>query len=172
MAGNAYVTRMPLGISGAVTRLQDLTAEPAILDAANPFSKSGLAGKFSGNKFVSLAAGDTIDKVVGFLIRSYPTTTPTDMKANGVTAGFTADIMKRGYMAVTVPKGQAAAAKKGDKVYIRVDAATADSPLGSVVLTPDATAANTPELTNAKVMGPGESLQSSTVGHVEIAYNI
>lgn len=56
---------------------------------------------------------------------------------------------------------------KGAPVYVRVAGATSGSPLGSIVLTPDATATNTPQLTNAEVMGPGDA-----TGIVEIAYNI
>ena len=75
------------------------------------------------------------------------------------------------FFAVILP-GQASAAVKNGKVYVRVAGATDASPLGSLVLTPDATAANTPELTIAKVMGPGDNAAGTGLGHVEIAYNI
>lgn len=172
MAGNAYVTRMPLGISGAVTRLQDLTAEPVILDNVKVFDQFGLAGKWSGNKFVPLEAGDDIDDVAGILIRPYPTQSQADVAYLGVKSGVTGDRLARGYICVSVPVGQATAALKGAKVYVRVAAPTASSPLGSLVLTPDATATNTPELTLAKVMGPGDGIAGAGKGHVEIAYNI
>ena len=55
---------------------------------------------------------------------------------------------------------------------MRIAGATADSPLGSLVLTPDATAANTPQLTAARAMGPGDGAAGAGLGHVEIAYNI
>lgn len=172
MAGKAYLTRMGIGFPGAVTRPQDLTAEPAILDASKPFPSYGLAGKNLNGKFVPLEAGDDIDDVAGLFVRPYPTTNPTDARALGVTAGYTGDQLKRGYICVAVPTAQAGTAKKGDKVYIRVAAPTASSPLGSIVLTPDGTAANTPELTIAKVMGPGDAAATTTHGNVEIAYNI
>jgi len=172
MAGNAYLTRMPLGIAGAVTRPQDLTAEPAILDPTSLFTKYGLAGKWSGNKFVPLEDGDTIDDVAGIFIRPYPTQSQPDIAALGVTSGVTGDILMRGYICVTVPTGQAATATKGAPVYVRVAGASDASPLGSLVLTPDATAENTPELTVARVMGPGDGAAGAGLGHVEIAYNI
>lgn len=172
MAGKAYLTRMGIGFPGAITRPQDLTAEPAILDAAKPFPSYGLAGKNFNGKFVPLEAGDDIDDVAGLFVRPYPTTNPTDARALGVTAGYTGDQLKRGYICVAVPTAQAATAKKGDKVYIRVAAPTASSPLGSIVLTPDSTATNTPELTLAEVMGPGDASATTTHGNVEIAYNI
>lgn len=172
MAGKAYLTRMGIGFQGSLTRLQDLTAEPVILDAAKPFAFCGLAGKSVGGKFVPLEAGDDIADVAGLYIRAYPTTNPTDVRSLGVVAGYTGDVLKRGYMCVAVPAAQAGTAKKGDKVYIRVAAPTATSPLGSIVLAPDGTASNTPELTIAKVMGPGDSAATTTHGNVEIAYNI
>lgn len=172
MAGTAYVTRMPLGISGAITRLQDLTAEPVILDTVKVFSEFGLAGKWSGNKFVPLEDGDTVDKVAGILTRPYPTQSQADIAYLGVKSGVTGDRLARGYVCVSVPVAQATAAVKGAKVYVRVAAATAESPLGSIVLTQDATATNTPELTMAKVMGPGDGIAGAGKGHVEIAYNI
>lgn len=172
MAGNAYVTRMPLGISGAVTRLQDLTAEPVILDSTKVFTKYGYAGKWSGNKFVPLEDGDTVDVVAGILIRPYPTQSQADISYLGAQAGVTGDRLARGYICVSVPQAQATAAVKGAKVYVRVAGATNASPLGSFVLTPDATADNTPELTLAKVMGPGDGIAGAGLGHIEIAYNI
>ena len=172
MAGKAYVTRMPLGMPGAITRPRETTSEPAILEAAKPFSAYGLAGKYSGNKFVPLEDGDALTDVVGLFVRPYPTTNPTDARALGITSGYNGDVLKRGYICVSVPTAQAASAKKGGKVYVRVAGSTADSPLGSIVLSPDGTAANTPELTIAKVMGPGDKDAATTHGTVEIAFNI
>lgn len=172
MAGKAYITRMPVGFSGGITRPQDLTTEPVTLDPAKVFGVYGLAGKYVSNKFVPLENGDDISLVVGFLVRPYPTQSQPDIAHLGVTSGIMGDNLKRGYFAVNVPSGQAASALKGAKVYVRVAAATAGSPLGSIVLTPDATATNTPELTLAKVMGPGDGNPGAGLGTVEIAYNI
>ncbi|MCC8421466.1 structural cement protein Gp24 [Photorhabdus thracensis] len=165
MAGTSYLTRMPLGFNGTVTRLRDLTTEPAILDQTKVFGQYGLAGKYSVDKFVPLEEGDTVDDVVGILVRPYPIQSQADMAHLGVKAGTTGDILKRGYMAVAV-KG-AESAKKGGKVYVRVKEATDDSPLGSFLIAPDKTAENTPELQLVKIMGPGDAS-----GHIEIAYNI
>jgi len=163
---------MPLGISGSVTRPQDLTAEPVILDGTKVFTEFGLAGKWSGNKFIPLEAGDDIDDVAGILIRPYPTQSQSDMAYVGIKTGVTGDRLARGYVCVSVPQAQSIAAVKGAKVYVRVAAPTTASPLGSFVLTPDATATNTPELPLAKVMGPGDGIAGAGKGHIEIAYNI
>lgn len=172
MAGNAYLTRMPLGISGAITRLRDLTTEAVILDPSKVFPKYGLAGKYAGEKLVPLEDGDTVDQVVGFLVRPYPTHSPVDREFLGVSAGTGGDLLKRGYFATAVPSAQATSAVKNGKVYVRVAGATDASPLGSILLVPDSTVANTPELTIAKVMGPGDNAAGVGLGHVEIAYNI
>jgi hypothetical protein len=42
MAGTAYLTRMPLGIAGGVTRPRDLTIEPVSLDHTKQFASYGL----------------------------------------------------------------------------------------------------------------------------------
>ncbi|QHM71285.1 structural cement protein Gp24 [Mixta intestinalis] len=172
MAGKAYITRMGMGFPGAITRQQDLTTEPAILDAAKPFVAYGLAGKYKDGKFVPLEAGDTVADVVGAFVRPYPTHNPTDVRSLGVTAGYTGDVLKRGYMCVAVPSAQAASATKGAPVYVRVAAATENSPLGAFLLAPDATAANTPKLPDVTVMGAGDDAATATHGNVEIAYNI
>lgn len=166
MGGKAYLNRIGVGFAGAVSRQNDLTIEPVYLDESNPFSAFGLAGKYSNNKFVPLAAGDTISSVVGFLVRPYPAHSQADLSYLGITAAPMGDKLARGY--VTLQTGSdASAAVKGAPVYVRVAGATSGSPLGSIVLTPDATATNTPQLTNASVMGPGDA-----TGIVEIAYNI
>ncbi|MCP9270477.1 hypothetical protein M5U04_21005 [Xenorhabdus sp. XENO-1] len=166
MAGTAYLTRMPMGISGSVTRLRDLTTETAILDQTKVFTQYGLVGKYRGDRFVPLEDGDSAGQIAGILVRPYPVQSQADIAHLGVTAGITGDILKRGYMTVTV-KGSAESAQKGAKIYVRVAGGSKDSPLGSFVLTPDTTATNTPELPQAQIMGPGDAL-----GTIEIAYNI
>ncbi|EAQ0292876.1 hypothetical protein WKB38_000245 [Salmonella enterica subsp. enterica serovar Braenderup] len=167
MAGNAYLTRMPLGFVGAVTRPRDLTIEPVMLDHNKLFSTYGLPGKYVDNQFVPLVDGDTIDKVKGIFVRPFPITSAPDLAWLGVTANQVGDNLKRGYICVKATAGNATAAKKGDPVYVRVAGGTTQSPVGSFVLSPDSTASNTLQLTNAEVMGPGEA-----DGRIEIAYNI
>lgn len=166
MGGKAYLERMPLGIPGATTRPRDCTIEPVSLDPANLFTGFGLAGKFVNNNFVPLEAGDDVSVVKGIFVRPFPIMSQADIAYLGVTTTQVGDKLARGYICVKVP-ATAAAAKRGDPVYVRVAAPTASSPLGSLLLTADATASNTPQLTKAEVMGPGDP-----TGLVEIAYNI
>lgn len=167
MAGTAYTTRMPIGIVGAVTRPRDLTVEPVTLNHSKQFSSYGLPGKYVNDQFVPLESGDTIDKVKGILVRPFPITSAADLAYLGVDANQVGDNLKRGYICVAVTAGNATTAKKGDPVYVRVAGGTTQSPVGSFVLSPDSTASNTPQLTIAEVMGPGEA-----DGRIEIAYNI
>ncbi|MEN0630617.1 hypothetical protein AAIG33_24890 [Phytobacter ursingii] len=166
MGGKAYLQRMPLGIPGAITRPRDCTIEPVSLDPANLFTSFGLAGKYVNNNFVPLAAGDDVSVVKGIFVRPFPIMSQTDIAYLGVTTSQVGDKLARGYICVKAP-ATAATAKRGDPVYVRVAAPTASSPLGSLLLTADATASNTPQLTKAEVMGPGDA-----TGLVEIAYNI
>lgn len=167
MPGSSYLERMPMGIAGGVTRSQDLTIEPVTLDYKTPFSAYGQAGKYSNDKFVPLEDGDDIGLVKGIFVRPYPISSYVDLTYIGVQVNQTADNLKRGYICVQATAGNAAAAKKGNPVYVRVADGTDASPIGSFLLTPDATATNTPKLTIAEVMGPGQA-----DGLVEIAYNI
>ncbi|MCT8354035.1 structural cement protein Gp24 [Photorhabdus kayaii] len=166
MGGISYLDRMPLGIPGSVTRPRDLTIQPETFDPKKLFSGYGLVGKYADGKFVPLEDGDTVDKVKGILVRPYPIQSQADLAYLGIKVGSAADNLKRGYICVSVG-ASAVSAGKGNPVYVRVAGATADSPLGSFVLTPDATAKNTPALPGAEVMGPGDAN-----GNIEIAYNI
>lgn len=167
MAGKSYLTRMPLGIAGGITRPRDLTIEPVTLDYTKQFASYGLAGKYVNDKFVPLESGDTISKVKGILVRPFPITSAADLAYLGVNVNQVGDNLKRGYICVIATAGNAAAAKNGDPVYVRVAGGTTQSPVGSFVLSPDSTASNTPQLTNAEVKGPGDA-----DGRIEIAYNI
>ncbi len=62
--GNTFLYRMPAGIAGAISRPQDLTVEPQLLDSSNLFPAYGLGGKISSGKFVPIAASDTASGVV------------------------------------------------------------------------------------------------------------
>ena len=161
----AYLTRMPAGIAGAISRPHDSTTEPALLQSSATFTLYGLAGKYSGNFFVPLAAGDTVDKIVGFYVRPFPTTlTPDLIRQVGTDKNVQADILKRGYLSVNLG-ADASAVVKGSAVYVRVGTPTTASPLGSVLAAADS--ANTVQLTNAYFTGAGDA-----AGNTEIAYNL
>ncbi len=44
--GNTFLYRMPAGIAGAISRPQDLTVEPQLLDSSNLSPLTALAARF------------------------------------------------------------------------------------------------------------------------------
>lgn len=163
----ALLYRMPVGIAGAVSRPQDLTVEPVILNSANAFSLYGLAGKYDANGyFVPLADGDTADKVKGIYVRPYPTTSQPDMvRQVGTGKNFLGDALKRGYMTVNVGS-DASAITKGAAVYVVVSADVSITvPLGGFMAT--SVAGKSVVLPGAEFTGAGD-----TNGNAEISWKI
>lgn len=162
----SYLLRMPVGIPGAISRPQDLTTEPVILDAAKAFSAYGLVGKDSADgKFIPLVAGDAATLITGLYVRPYPTTSTPDMvRQIGTALSFPGDVMKRGYMTVNVG-GTAVNLTKGSPVYVRNANPTDASPLGSILGA--AVTDETVVLPSATFTGAGDAK-----GNAEIAYNI
>ncbi len=158
--------RMPVGIAGAISRPQDLTTEPVILNSANTFSAYGLAGKDSTDgKFIPLVADDAADVITGLYVRPYPTTSTPDMvRQVGTGKNFTGDVMKRGYMTVNIGS-TAVGLIKGAPVYVRNANPTDASPLGAILGA--AVTDETVVLPNAVFTGAGDA-----DGNAEIAYNI
>lgn len=172
---NAYLYRMPVGIAGAVSRPQDLTIEPVIIDSSRSFPVYGLVGKYDGDYFVPLTAGDTAEKIQGIYVRPYPTTsTPDWVRQIGEGKNFPGDALKRGYMTVSVG-GDASKVTKGGTVYVRVASPTDASPLGAFLTAPEMVTPagdedptyNTAILPNAQFTGAGDA-----DGNVEISYKI
>lgn len=165
----AYLYRMPVGITGAISRPQDLTVEPVILKSANAFAAYGLAGKYDADGFfVPLASGDTADKVKGIYVRPYPTTSQPDMvRQVGTDKNFSGDAMKRGYMTVNLGSSvDASNIKKGDPVYVVVSLDdTINVPLGGFMST--AVADKNVVLPNAEFTGAGDA-----EGNAEISWKI
>jgi hypothetical protein len=161
----AYLYRMPMGIPGGISRLQDLTVEPVFLKSANLFPAYGLAGKYDGDYFVPLAEGDNADSIQGIYVRVYPTTSMPDREyIIGTGNNYTGDNLKRGYIIVKLD-GDATSIKKGAAVYVRVAKGTKNSPLGSFLNTE--IAGETVLLPNAQFTGGGDA-----DGNVEISYKI
>ncbi|MBI6548598.1 structural cement protein Gp24 [Xenorhabdus lircayensis] len=161
-----YLKRMPLGIAGAISRLQDTTVEPVLLKSANLFPAYGLVGKYDdGGYFVPLAEGDTADRIQGIYVRPYPTTSmPDKAYIIGTNNNYTGDNLKRGYMTVKLD-GDASSIKKGAPVYVRTGKPKETSPLGSFLNV--AIDGETALLPNAQFTGAGDA-----DGNVEISYKI
>lgn len=127
--GNAYLTRMPSGIPGDVTRKSQSTIESVIL-GATAFASFGLLGKISSGKFVPFGSGDKDGDEYGFLVRAYPTTSSQDPLGTSTppTKGAV-DVLKRGYITVKVNAGTSAL---GSQVYVRVANAGVSKPIGGI----------------------------------------
>ncbi len=157
--------RMPAGIPGSVSRIEQLHTEPVHLDPAAPFTAFGLPGVIGANgRFRPVQAGDTADKISGFLVRPYPgLASSTYYGVTGIPSGSAvADRMRRGYMSVKLNAGNAT---KESPVFVRVGAPVAGKPVGGLEAVADG--ANTVQLTACTFMGPADS-----EGNTEIAFNI
>jgi hypothetical protein len=157
---------MPVGIAGAISRPQDLTTEPVIIDSSKAFAAYGLAGKDSADgKFIPLAASDAATVITGLYVCPYPTTSTPDMvRQVGTGKNFTGDVMKRGYMTVNIGS-TAVNLVKGAPVYVRNANPTDASPLGAILGA--AVTDETVVLPNASFTGAGDA-----AGNAEVAYNI
>lgn len=157
----AYVTRMPQGIPGDVSRKDALTAEPRMIGATVP-DAFGLFVKFDSTT-ESVLPPTTNAAPYGLLVRPYPTSsTATTLGTAAPTAGQLIDVMKRGYMTV---KNRAGTAAAGGAVYVRYSAAATGQPLGGIEAA--AVSGETAVVTGAIFMSAADA-----DGNVEIAYNL
>lgn len=161
----AYLTRMPNGIAGDVTRQSQSKIEAGVLNAALPFPGYGLFGKNVAGKFVPVAEADTADAVYGILVRPFPTQGANASDPLGVSVPKTsgiADVLRSGYISV---KNNAGVPALGGAVYIRIGAGTVNQPIGGVEAAADG--ANTIAVAGASFMSGQDAS-----GNCEIAYNI
>lgn len=127
--------RMPKGFNGAISRVNSSFCESAHIKYDN-IPNYGTAVKYEDNFLVALSEGDTADKIVGFFPRIYPSHSFDELTMLTNSSGefnFTGNVMKRGYMTVYIESPTEV--KRGDPVYIRIDNATENSPLGAVLTT-------------------------------------
>ena len=167
-----FTTRMPAGIAGTVTRANQATIEPQIMDANYPVTVYGVPVKYVSGLVRPIAASDTVATVVqGFLVRPFPTQNlAAGSEALGtatpslVNAG---DIMKRGYMMIKVNASvPSAVPAKGGVVYCRkTDHGAGEYLVGGVES--DADSAKCEAIPGCYFTGAMDAN-----GNCEIAYNI
>lgn len=158
----SYVTRMPAGIAGAISRADSSTVEAIQNDSSFPVLAYGAPYKVVSGKARSIASGDTASAVAGFIVRPFPVQSVTN--AFGPAAPDTSgilDAMRRGYMSVVL-KGAVPAAKNAP-VFILV-ATRAGLNIGDIVASAVASDA---VAINAVFQGPADS-----TGITEISINI
>jgi hypothetical protein len=160
---NAYLTRMPAGIPGALTRLEAAVTVPEIYDTSYPCLKFGIPVKMSSGKIRPLAGSEAIADVYGILVRPYPTQYSSS-EALGTSTPYTsqmATVMVKGFMTILLSFGTAA---KGAQVYACV-AATGGHTIGTWGDSSDS--AYCIAVANCFFTGAADS-----DGNVEISYNI
>ena len=167
---NVFLSRMPAGIPGTVTRSEHSTIEPQVMDATTPVTVYGVPVKFVSGKVQPIAAADVVANVIqGLLVRPYPTQTAANEAMGTATPSTvnTADILKRGYMMVKVNASlPSAVPAKGGAVYCRkTDHGAAEYLVGGIES--DADSAKCEAIPGCYFTGTMDSN-----GNVEIAYNI
>lgn len=155
----AFVTRMPQGVPGDISRQSQATVESQILDAVNAFPGYGLPGKLISGKFGPLTGGETPSQIYGFLVRAFPTQGANASDALGTSIPKTSGIagaFRRGYMTVKNNSGTPAI---GNPVYTRVAAAAGGKPIGGIEAAAEATVAG------GVITGTGTGTIAATIGN-------
>ena len=163
---NSYLIRMPIGVPGHVTRPANSTIESALYNASKPFGAYGVACKFVAGKIEPVEASDAASVIVGWLVRSYPTSSSTSLPIPTIgnevpVVSQTASLLRRGYINVKVSIGTPAF---NGIVYVRVVAASGKL-VGDIEATADGS--NNVVVPTAKFRGPADAN-----GVTEIEYNL
>lgn len=160
----AIILRAPAGFPGRITRSDSLTVEQEVIDSGTPPTIYGGFVKLVAGKLQPIASGDAAG-VYDTLVNPFPSQSSSNSlgSATPPTSGI-ADVLKRGYIAVTLKLGTAA---KGGQVYVVTTAG------GSVVVGDIVTAASPAgggtavAVTNTFFSGPADA-----GGIVEISKNV
>jgi hypothetical protein len=162
----AYVTRVPAGFVGQITRFDSITTQPEIVDSSTPPTAFGSVVKLVSGKVQPVASGDAGSVTYGLLVNPYPHQSST----NGLGAAATpptsgvVTVMRRGYLAVKLVVGTAA---KNGQVYV-VTTAGGSVVVGDIVTSTSPAGGGTAvAVTGAFFMGAADAN-----GIVEVAFNI
>lgn len=158
----SYVTRIPAGFPGMVSRDDSLTIEPNLIDATTPPTTYGGVVKLVSGKLQPIASSDAATVIYGFLAKAFPTQSTTNALGAAVppTSGLI-DVLRRGYMTVTLARGTAV---KGAAAYVRITADTGKL-VGDIETAADSS--KCVAIPNAVFTGAADA-----GGIVEISYNI
>ncbi len=163
---NAFITRMPAGIAGDVTRREHADIEPQVMDTDYPVLRYGEPVKMVDGEVRPITTGDDVTDIYGFGCRPYPVQTSSSEALGTATppTNLHFDVLRRGYMTVKVQDGTP---EKNGAVFVRTVAASDPTvqPIGGLECGLDG--GDCFEITNAKFMGEADS-----DGNVEISYNL
>lgn len=161
----AYITRMPVGIPGDVSRKELAKIEACMMDALFPVTLYGVPVKKVSGKLRPFAAGDDAQDMDGFSVRPFPIQGAISEAIGDGTPPVTQplDELKSGYMTV---KNNAGVPADGGVVYVRVvDSGVAAQPIGGIEA--DSDGSDCVAITGCQFCGTQDSN-----GNVEIRYNI
>jgi hypothetical protein len=162
---NAYLTRMPCGIAGDISRKELAKVEPNIMNADYPVLLYGVPVKLVSEKVLPFASTDAAVVPYGFSVRPYPFQAETSqaLAAGTPNPNQPLDVLKSGYMTV---KSNAGVCARGGAVYVRiVSSGLSTQPIGSIEAAADG--GDCVVITGAIFMGSADA-----DGNVEIAYNL
>ena len=163
--GNAYITRMPAGIAGDVSRKEVAKIEPRMMDPDHAVTLYGVPVKISSAGVAPLTTGDTVaTDVYGFSVRPYPLQASVSeaLDAGTPNTNQPLDVLRSGYITVKNNKGTPALS---GAVYCRIADGSTAYPLGGIEAASDG--GDCEAITGARFMGAADA-----DGNVEIAYNI
>lgn len=161
----SYLSRIPAGIAGMISRTADITVESQLINPSKPFLAFGVFGKFVSNRVEPLEAADAATVITGIVARTYPSQSANNAFGPGTppTSGFI-DFVRRGYMSVFLRTGTAA---KGGQVFV-VTTAGGPNLLNDIVTSASPAGGGTAvAVPNCFFTGPADAN-----GITEIAFNI
>lgn len=162
---NAFITRMPAGIAGDVTRREHAKIEQGIIDANYPPLRFGEPVKMVSGKIRPMAENDS-GQPYGFLVRPFPGQAATSEAIGAATpsTALVCDVLVSGYMTVTVVEGTPT---KNGAVYYRSQAGSPAANVGRLEVDSSGSPTTNIAITGCRFMGTGDA-----DGNVEIAFNV
>lgn len=162
---SAYLTRMPCGIAGDVSRKGPSVIEPNPMNSDYPVLLYGVPVKMVDQKVLPLESGDGSVAIYGFSVRPYPFMAEVSEALDHGTPNINQplDVLKSGYMTV---KCNAGVCVRGSTVYVRVTSSgLAAQPIGGLEAAADG--GDCVAITGTIFLGTADA-----DGNVEIAYNV
>lgn len=169
MTAQAYITRMPAGFAGLISRnIDGQVIETELLDSTNTPALYGVPVKTTSGKIRGFVAGDQAAAITGFLVRGFPNsgsqTSPSYSYGCPTPVANTMGArMRRGYFMATCSWG---APTVDGVVYVRLDTGGNGGAVGQLEANSDTT--HNAAVTGARWTG---SLSSDGVT-AEIAFNM
>jgi hypothetical protein len=151
----AFTTRMPAGVVGAISRFgNDTQVEPSLLNNA-AIPAYGQVVKLVTGKAGALASADAGTVAYGWAVRPFPHQSSVNALGAAVPdANSILDVMRRGYMSVSLKNGAPA---KGDQVYV-VTTVGGSYAIGDVVASASPAGGGTAvAIPGATFMGPADA---------------